>query len=138
MKYIQRWVYSFAITCVVLILFNLGVYVRLGLNPGYIRVTLGAILISALIAASITIFKMKKGNDVLKAFLGLLPLLPINLIMRSIYGVVVFRAAVFFWTLALIFAVAYSLAVVIISHKAKKEEKELNVLLKDKEKDAQK
>ena len=138
MKYIQRWVYSFAITSVALILFNLGVYVRLGLNPGYIRVVLGAIMISALIAASITIFKCKKGNDILKAFLGLLPLLPINLIMRSIYGVAVFRAAIFFWTLALIFVVAYSVAVAVVSHKAKREEKELNVLLKDKEKDAQK
>lgn len=138
MKFIQRWVYSFAITSLALILFNLIVIVRFAINPGYIRVTLGAVIISALVASSITLFKMKKGNDILKAFLGLLPLLPITLVLRNIYGTAVFRASVFLWILAAIFVVSYSLAVVVVSSKAKKEEKELNHLLKDKTKDEKK
>ncbi len=138
MKYIQRWVYSFAITSLVLVLFNLGVYARLSINLGYIRVALGALTISALIAASITLFKMKKGNDILKAFLGVLPLLPITLVMRNIYGTAVFRASFFLWILVVIFVVAYTLAVVFVSSKAKKEASELNFLLKDKEKENQK
>lgn len=138
MKYILRWVYSFAITSLVLILFNMGVFVRFGFSLGYVRVALGAIAISALVAASITIFKMKKGHDLLKAFLGLLPLIPITWVMRSIYGPAVFRASVFLWILVAISVVAYTLVVVLISSKAKKEEKELNVLLKDKEKEEKK
>ncbi len=138
MKFIQRWVYSFAITSVALIFFNLFVILRFGVNLGYIRVAIGALIISVLVASSITLFKMKKGNDILKAVLGILPLLPITLVLRNMYGVAVFRASVFLWILAAIFVVAYSLAVVIVSSKAKKEEKELNTLLKDKTKDEQK
>lgn len=138
MKFILRWVYSFAITSIVLMLFNLGVIARFGISLGYVRVTIGSIAISALAAASITIFKMKKGHDMLKAFLGLLPLLPITLVMRNIYGPAVFRASVFLWILVAISVVIYTLVVVLFSSKAKKEEKELNVLLKDKEKEEKK
>ncbi len=135
MKFIQRWVYCFAITSVALILFNLFVILRFSVNLGYIRVAIGALIISVLVASSITLFKMKKGNDILKAFLGILPLLPITLVLRNMYGTGVFRATVFLWILAAIFVVAYSLAVVVVSSKAKKEEKELNTLLQDKTKD---
>lgn len=127
--FLHCWIKSFAITSGVMLLFN-GLLVRWrDLSIPYVAMTFAAFLLTALIALSITLFKMKKGNDILKTILGLLVLLPIPLILRRVYGVVLFRFTFVLLIFFAICAISYAVAIVIVSKRAQKATNELNQLL---------
>jgi len=94
----------------------------------------GSIIISLLIALSITVFKRTWGNGVLNVILGYLIILPATLVLRAMYGAVLFRGTFVIYFLGLIYAVIYSLVILYASIRNKKEESKLNELL-DKQKD---
>ncbi|PKK97044.1 MAG: hypothetical protein CVV58_03270 [Tenericutes bacterium HGW-Tenericutes-3] len=89
----------------------------------------GSIIISLLIALSITVFKKTWGNGVLNVILGYLIILPATLVLRTMYGTVLFRRTFAIYLLGLIYAIVYSLVILYASLRNKKEEIKLNELL---------
>jgi ABC-type bacteriocin/lantibiotic exporter with double-glycine peptidase domain len=79
---------------------------------------------------SITVFRIQKMNSLLATLLGLIPLLAIPLILRRIYGVILFRFSFVIIIAFAVCAVIYAIAVLIVANRYKKEEKDLNKLLK--------
>ncbi|MCX5775643.1 MAG: hypothetical protein NTV44_04710, partial [Firmicutes bacterium] len=106
---------------------------RLDISFRYPVVVIYVLLIALFITLSIFLFKLKKGNGILKAALGLVALMPIPLLLRHLYGLAIFRFSFVLYILFVVCIVTYTVTVLIIAKKAKKEENELNVLLnKDK------
>lgn len=134
MKKILTWFsYSFVGTSLALFFLNVWITNHLDISFRYQVVLVYVFLITLFITLSIFLFKMKKGNEILKAGLGLLALMPIPLLLRNLYGLVIFRFSFVLYILFAACAVTYTITVLLIAKKAKKEEKELNVLLnKDK------
>jgi len=130
MKKILTWFsYSFVGTSLALLFLNVWIANHLDISFRYQVVIVYVFLITLFITLSIFLFKMKKGNEILKAGLGLLALMPIPLLLRHLYGLVIFRFSFVLFVLFAACAVTYTITVLLIAKKAKKEEKELNVLL---------
>ena len=125
--------YSFLGTSLALFFLNIWITNHLGSSIRYQAVVFYVILVSLFITLSIFLFKLKKGNEILKAVLGLAALMPVPLLLRSLYGPIIFRFSFVIFILFAACAVTYTITVLLVAKKAKKEEKELNVLLnKDK------
>jgi len=130
MKKILTWFsYNFVGTSLALFFLNVWIANHLDISFRYQVVLVYVFLITLFITLSIFLFKMKKGNEILKAGLGLLALMPIPLLLRHLYGLVIFRFSFVLYVLFAACAVTYTITVFLIAKKAKKEEKELNVLL---------
>lgn len=132
-KFFSWWAYSFVFTSLALLILNLWIADRLDIHFRYPFVVIYVIIVSGFIALSIFLFKMKKGNEILKTALGLIALMSIPLLLRSLYGLVIFRFTFVLFILFAACAITYTVTVLLIAKKAKKDEKELNLLLnKDK------
>jgi len=90
-------------------------------------------LISMLIALSIVVFKKTWGNGVLNVIVGYIIISPVPFILRTMFGIYLFRTSIAIYILGLIYAVLYSLVILYGSIKNKKIEEKLNALLKDKQ-----
>ena len=129
-KALLRYVIAFTVVTVLLALVNAVIFRRLGITYDHPVMVIGGLLIALAITLSITLFKLEKVNAIIASLLGLLPLLTIPLILRRLYGVVIFRQS---FVLVLVFglcAIVYAIAVVITAKRYQKETSDLNDLLK--------
>ncbi len=126
----QRFLVSFFFTTLGLLLVNVVVFRRLGETFPHFIMVIGSLLIAASITLSITLFRIQKLNSLLATLFGLIPLLAIPLILRRIYGVILFRFSFVIIIAFAVCAVIYAIAVLIVANRYKKEEKDLNELLK--------
>jgi phosphotransferase system glucose/maltose/N-acetylglucosamine-specific IIC component len=132
-KYLKLYAYSYAIVSFVICIFALGVNRYFEITLPLRALFFGSMLISMLIALSIVVFKKTWGNGVLNVIVGYIIISPVPFILRTMFGIYLFRTSIAIYILGLIYAVLYSLVILYGSIKNKKIEEKLNALLKDKQ-----
>ncbi|NCA66495.1 MAG: hypothetical protein EOM87_00365 [Clostridia bacterium] len=132
-KTLNRYAISYTIINIVFFLICFAVQRRLNITIAFLKVSAGAFIISIFITLAVTLFKMKKGNEILRIALGFVALSPIVAIARFIFGIAVFRYSFVIYLFALLCAVIYSVAIIVVATRAKKEERTLNDLLNRKD-----
>lgn len=129
--YIKIWLGAFAAVNGMMLLISLIIMRRLNIsNLPFVKLETGALVISLFIALSAFIFQLKRGNIILKIAGGLLAVLPSVFVLRNIFGILVFRYSFVIYLAFAVCALIYGLVVFITAHKTKKEENELNKLIK--------
>lgn len=133
-NYIKRYCYIYVVINIILIVLSIVIKNRLNIDVPFVRLSIANIFVSIFITLAWTIFKIKKGNGFIKIIAGFIVILPVIALFRRAFGLLLFRASFAIYLFSLVVAIIYSLAVVIVSARAKKEEKELNLLInKDKD-----
>lgn len=132
--FLTKWAVIYAITNIILLVATFIVVRRFGVEIAFYKVSLGGLIMSFFIALSLFLFRIRKGNQILKIFLGFISLAPVVFLARYMFGTTIFRYSFAIYIFAGICSVIYALAVITVAAKAKKEEKELNSLLLLKEK----
>jgi len=125
-----RFTVSFLVVTILLMLINLIIARRLDINYPHVPMVIGALLIALAVTLSITLFKLEKINAIVASLLGLLPLMTIPLILRRLYGLVIFRTSLVLLIAFGLCAIVYAIAVVITAKRYQKETNDLNDLLK--------
>lgn len=110
---------------------------RLNQQPGFLAAVFGGMLMSALIASAVLLFQRKKGRPVGNAVGGFLIVLPSVLVLRRVFGIAVFRFGFVIYLFAVLCAVIYGIAVLLVYRKVRKESADLNVLLAEKTSESQ-
>lgn len=128
-RYLKIYSYIFVIVNISLLLLSLGIRYRYNIEVPFIKLCAAGLFISAFIALSWMIFSLKRGNIIAKIILGFVALLPIVLLFRRIFGILLFRASFAVYIFAFIIAIIYAIAVLAVSARTKKEERELNELI---------
>lgn len=131
----NRWAYSFVITNIIFIVVTFFVLRRLNINMPYLKMSIASLFVAFFVSLSITLFKMKKGNQIVNIILSVIALLPIIFILRRAFGVIVFRYSFIIYILASVFLLGYGIAVFVIAKKSKATEEQLNKLLMEKDRD---
>jgi ABC-type transport system involved in cytochrome c biogenesis permease component len=129
-KFLTKWAIAYAIVNILFIVGAAVINNRLGLDIPYLRLTIGAAIISLLGAFSATIYKVDKLNDILRAILAFLISLPSVFILGRVFSKTIFRYSFIVYLLALVCAIIYAVAVMVVTKKFKNEEKALNELLR--------
>lgn len=130
--YLKRYAYAFSITAVVVYLIAAAIMRRFEVAISLRSVFLGSILISVLIAFSITVYKKTWGNGVLNIVLGYLIIFPVPILIRVMFGQLLFRTTLALYIFGLIYTVIYSFVVLYASLSNRKTEEDLNALLEEK------
>lgn len=105
---------------------------RLNQQPGFLAAVLGGIVMSALIASAVLLFRRKKGKPAWNAVSGFLLVLPSILVLRRVFGIAVFRFGFVVYLFAVLCGAIYGIAVLLVYRKVRKESADLNVLLEEK------
>lgn len=132
--FLIKWAVIYAITNIILMVVTFSVVRRFGVDIAFYKVSLGALIMAFFIALSVSLFRIRKGNQILKIFLGFISLAPVVFLARFMFGTTIFRYSFAIYIFAGICSVIYGLAVITVAANAKKQEKELNLLLTAKEK----
>lgn len=132
LQYLKRYAISYAIINLIFLIVSFVLQRRLNIDILHYRASFGAAIIALFIALSITIFRIKKGNEIIKIALGFIALAPIVFITRRVFGQAVFRYGFVIYAFAALCALIYSVAIVVVASRAKQEERDLNFLLKNK------
>jgi Ca2+-dependent lipid-binding protein len=113
---------------------TIGIYRHLNITYPFIKVSIGAFLISLFISLAVTIFKLEKGLSWLNAIIGFIVATPSLFVLRYLFGYSIFRYSFVFYLFIIVVAIIYGIAIMVVSRKAKSEANELNLLLpKEKE-----
>ena len=129
-KLFGRFFASFTIVSILLVLLNIMIRWRVDIIFPHVPMIIGALTIALAVTLSITLFKLEKIHGALSLLLGLLPLLTIPLIMRRLYGTVIFRYSFVLLIAFAVCAIVYAIAVAITARRYQKETNDLNKLLK--------
>jgi hypothetical protein len=132
-NYMKQYAYVYAIVSVATFVFAMFVNRRFEVSLSIRPLFWGGILISLLIAGSITIFKKTWGNGVLNVIVGYFVMVPIPGILKLMFGNYIFQRTFTIYLFGLIYAILYSLVILYAAHKNKRMETKLNELLKEKE-----
>jgi hypothetical protein len=104
----------------------------------FVRLEIGAILISSVVSLAIFMFRLEKGHTVINTVLGYLILIPSIFMLRNTFGQYLFRFTWLLYVLMVFIGIIYGTAVWIVSKKYQKEVKELNDLLEKQKNDDEK
>lgn len=137
-KYLSIYAISFSLLMVVFTILSIGIFRRSGIVIPFTSVIVTGFIMTIFIALSIFFFRFEKGNSLLNTVIGFVVLLPDLIIMRRTFGDWLFRFSSTIYLLAVMIAVIYSVAVIVVSRKAKKEETNLDRLLQQKQKEEDK
>lgn len=129
MLFVKRFLVSYFFSSLVLMLLSIIEVWRFGEVNGYIRVLLFNTGLSLLITLSITFFFMKVQNDWLNLLLGVLPLLPIPILLQLLFGRTIFRTGLLVLVIFIIGLIGYSISAYGLHRRAISESKEMNHLL---------
>ncbi len=132
-NYLKHYAYIYAIVSAITFVFALFVNRRFEISLSIRPLFWGSILISLLIALSITIFKKTWGNGVLNVVVGYLVMVPIPGILKLMFGNYIFVRSFAIYLFGLIYAIIYSFVILFAAHKNRQMETKLNQLLKEKE-----
>ena len=131
-KYLKIFSYVYSLVILVFIIISFSILRNLNIDTPFLRLAIGGLIISVFISGSIVFFKAKSLNTIIRVIGGFIIILPVIFITRNLFGVMVFRYSSIVYAFALLCALTYSVIVLLISHKSKKEEKELNDLISKK------
>jgi hypothetical protein len=115
----------------VFLLLAMLVYRRAQVVYPFVRLELGAILISLFVTLSIGMFRFEKGNGILNTIVGYLLLIPGIFILRETFGNYLFRFSWLIYLFMVGVGIIYGVSVYVVSRKYKKEVQDLNQLLED-------
>lgn len=115
----------------VFLLLAMLVYRRTQVVYPFIRLELGAILISLFVTLSIGMFRYEKGNGILNTIAGYLLLIPGIFILRETFGNYLFRFSWLIYLFMVGVGIIYGVSVFVVSRKYKKEVQDLNQLLEE-------
>jgi|GEM_PF-670907 phosphotransferase system glucose/maltose/N-acetylglucosamine-specific IIC component len=132
-RYLKLFAYVYTLSNIISFVIALGVIRRYDVYLPIREIFIGTIFISLLIAAAIIIFKKTWGNGVMNVILGYIILLPVPFTINRMYDGYILRRPTFIYLFGLIYAVLYTLVLIYAHHRNKKDEKNLNDLIKDKE-----
>jgi len=133
-KFGRRFTNSFIFINVFMLFLTIGIYRHLNITYPFIKVSIGAFLISLFISLAVTIFKLEKGLSWLNAIIGFIVATPSLFVLRYLFGYSIFRYSFVFYLFIIVVAIIYGIAIMVVSRKAKSEANELNLLLpKEKE-----
>lgn len=134
MKQYSRYFYkTLLITNIIYVLLSWIIVSRRNITLPFLRLELGAILISLIIGLAYYIFKSEKGNSIINVILAYVLVLPSLLVFRANFGQILFRSAAFIYIIFVIIGVIYSIALYVASKKYQSETNDLNSLLKNNE-----
>ncbi len=119
----------------IFMLLSLLVLRRASITYPFIRLEIGAILITGVVSLAIYIFRLEKGHVLLNTILGYLILIPGIYMLRSTFGQYLFRFTWLLYVLMVLIGIIYGIAVWTVSKKYKKEAEELNDLLEKQRQD---
>ena len=119
----------------IFMLLSLLVLRRASITYPFIRLEIGAILISGVVSLAIYMFRLEKGHVLLNTILGYLILIPGIYMLRSTFGQYLFRFTWLLYVLMVLIGIIYGIAVWQVSKKYKKEAEELNDLLEKQRQD---
>lgn len=132
-KHFNTFVKTFFFTSLPMVLLSIYILRRTDFNIGYIRITIGTILISIFISLAIRAFKSEKGKGYINAILGYIIIIPALFVLRNMFGNYLFTRVWAIYIIILIIGVIYGIALWITSKKYKSEVDELNRLLLEKD-----
>ncbi|MDD3122228.1 MAG: DUF3021 family protein [Candidatus Izemoplasmatales bacterium] len=133
-KFGRRFTNSFIFINVFMLFLTIGIYRHLNITYPFIKVSIGAFLISLFISLAVTIFKLEKGLSWLNAIIGFIVATPSLFVLRYLFGYSIFRYSFVSYLFIIVVAIIYGIAIMVVSRKAKSEANELNLLLpKEKE-----
>lgn len=133
LSFLKKWAISYAIINIILVIVTYIVVRRFGVDIAFYKVSIGALAMAFFVALSITLFRLRKWHPALKISLGFLSLAPIIFLARYMFGTTIFRYSFTIYIFAAICTVIYGLAVITVATRSKRQENELNALLKNKE-----
>lgn len=133
-KYLSIYATSFTLLMIVFTFLSIAIFRRTEIVIPFTKVVLTGFIMAIFITLSVFFFRLEKGNSIINTIIGFLVLLPDLFIMRRTFGAWLFRFSSTIYLLAVLIAIIYSIAVIVVSRKAKKEEENLNRLLKEKHK----
>lgn len=126
----------YLITHLVFLLLALIVLRRAQVTYAFIRLEIGAILVSVIVGFAVWLFRLEKGNSLINTILGYLIIIPSIFVLRNTFGQYLFRFTWLIYVVMVCVGIIYGIAVWVVSKKYKKEVKDLNELLnKDKTSD---
>lgn len=107
---------------------------RVDVSLPFLRLEIGAILISMIIALAISIYHSEKGHPVLNIIIAYLLVMPSLFIIRANFGRLLFRSAWLLYIVFVIIGLIYGIALWAASKKYKKEVDQLNAMLEKEDK----
>jgi phosphotransferase system glucose/maltose/N-acetylglucosamine-specific IIC component len=131
--YRQYFLRTLIIVNVIYILLTWVIIRRRDINLPFLRLELGAIIISLIIGLAYTIFKSEKGKPIINVMIAYLLVLPSLLVFRSNFGQFLFRSAALIYIIFVIVGIIYAIALYVASRKYKQEADDLNTMLKKQE-----
>ncbi len=127
--FVKRYLTSYFFASLVLMGLAIIEVWRFGEMNGYIRVLLFNALVAFFITLSITFFLLKLRHDWLNVVLGILPLLPIPILLTILFGHTIFRTSAVMLLIFVIGIIGYSVSAYGLHRKAIRESIEMNRLL---------
>ena len=131
--YMRRYATAYAIIQPLAIILALMIMRRFEVTIPMRGIFLGSVLISVLVALSVTIFKKTIGNGVANIILGWVVVFPVPILIRAMFGTVLFRTSLVIYVFGLIYTVIYSFVVLYASLVNRKTKEDLNALLEHRE-----
>ncbi|MDD3382398.1 MAG: hypothetical protein PHT83_02675 [Bacilli bacterium] len=131
-SYFKRLTYIYLVLSIIFIIISFIIFKRTSTQLSYLRLSIGALLISAILDFSVVIFKTKKLPPIINILLGFISLIPAIYVFKEVFGALMFKVSIAIYIFAFVCAVIYSIAVIIISYRVRKDEQFLNKLLKEK------
>jgi phosphotransferase system glucose/maltose/N-acetylglucosamine-specific IIC component len=131
--YLRRYATAYAIIQPLTIILALMIMRRFDVTVPMRGIFVGSVLISLLVALSVTIFKKTIGNGVANIILGWVTVFPVPFLVRIMFGTVLFRTSLVIYVFGLIYTVIYSFVVLYASLVNKKTKEDLNALLEHRE-----
>jgi len=131
-SYFKRLTYIYLVLSILFIIISFVIFKRTSTQLSYLRLSIGALLISAILDFSVVIFKTKKLPPIINILLGFISLIPAIYVFKEVFGTLMFKVSIAIYIFAFVCAVIYSIAVIIISYRVRKDEQFLNKLLKEK------
>lgn len=119
----------YLITHLVFLLLALIVLRRAQVTYAFIRLEIGAILVSSIVGFAVWLFRLEKGNSLINTILGYLIIIPSIFVLRNTFGQYLFRFTWLMYVVMVLVGIIYGIAVWVVSKKYKKEVKDLNELL---------
>ncbi len=129
----KRYLWVYLIVHLLFFVLALIVFRRAEVSYPFIRLEIGALLISVILSASISLFRMEKGNSIVNTILGYLAIIPAIFLLRTIFGTYLFRFSWLIYIAMVLVGIIYGVAVWVVSLKYKKEVQDLNQMLQAKE-----
>lgn len=135
-EYLKIYLKFYLFVHILFILLSLIVLRRAGITYPFLRLEIGAILVTFVISLAVFMFRLEKGSSMLNTILGYVILIPGIFILRSTFGNYLFRFTWLIYILMVFIGIIYGVAVYVVSKKYQKEAKEMNDLLEKQKHDA--